>query len=90
MASSPWHEMSGEEAILTFNFRILPFYTLDAEYYLREHLACMYPLLPTMHNVSRAHIEEAMTELASLYRNDKATLAQQFAWMELLPSDAYE
>jgi len=84
MAKSPWCEMSGEEAILTFNFRILPLYSLDAEYYLREHLACMYPLLPTMHNVSRAHIEEAMAELASLYRDDKTTLAQQFAWMELL------
>jgi hypothetical protein len=84
MAESPWHEMSGGEAILTFNFRILPFYSLDAEYYLREHLACMYPLLPTMHNVSREHIEEAMEELASLYYDDKNTLAQQFAWMELL------
>ena len=84
MAASPWREMSGDEEIVSFRFRVLPLFTLDAEYYLREHLACMYPLLPTMQNVNREMIGQALDELVALYRDDEVTLAQQFAWMEIL------
>src|SRR5579875_3122150 len=84
MAASPWREMSGDEEIVSFRFRVLPLFTLDAEYYLREHLACMYPLLPTMQNVNREVIGQALDELVALYRDDEVTLAQQFAWMEIL------
>ncbi len=84
MAASPWHEMSGEEALVTFRFRTLPLFTLDAEYYLQEHLDCMYPLLPVMKGANRELIERATEELIALYRSDEVTLSQQLIWMELL------
>src|SRR5579875_3417257 len=56
----------------------------DSAYCLREHLACMYPLLPTMQNVNREVIGQALDELVALYRDDEVTLAQQFASMEIL------
>src|SRR5581483_449717 len=84
MATSPGEEMTGNEVILTLKFEVLPLFSLDAEYYVREHLTCMYPLLPTMHGVSRQLIEQATEELAELYREDEVSLAQQLIWMELL------
>jgi hypothetical protein len=84
MAVSPWREMSREETLLTFHFLTLPLFTLDAERYVREHVLCMYPLLPTMQGATGALIGQAMDELAELYQDDEVTLAQQFVWMELL------
>jgi len=44
----------------------------------------MYPLLPTMNNVHVDLINQVLQELSDLYRDDKATLAQQLIWLELL------
>jgi hypothetical protein len=76
--------MSGDETILTFKFLTLPLFRLDAEKYVREHIACMYPLLPTMQGTNRALIKQVLDELATLYRDDEVTLAQQIVWMNLL------
>lgn len=59
MAVSPWREMSREETLLTFHFLTLPLFTLDAERYVREHVLCMYPLLPTMQGGSHRCIDRA-------------------------------
>ena len=84
MAESPLREISGKEALVTFHYRVLPLFTLDAERYIREHIAYMYPMLPTMKGANRELIKQAMDELAQLYRDDEVTLSQQFLWMELL------
>lgn len=84
MAESPLQVKSGQEEIITFNFLILPLFTMDAEFYVREHLVCMYPLLPTMRGANNTIIGQAMDELAELYREDEVTLSQQFVWMNLL------
>jgi len=84
MAESPLLVMSGEEAIVTFNFLKLPLFLQDAEYYVREHVSCMYPLLPAMRNVDHKLMQRVMDELKELYRDDEVTLAQQLVWMELL------
>jgi hypothetical protein len=80
MAVSPLHIRK----ILFFRFKTLPLFTLDAENIVRQHHASMYPLLPTMQNVHADLIAQAMQELAELYRDDEATLAQQFIWLKLL------
>ena len=84
MAESPLLVMSGKEAVVTFNFLKLPLFQQDAEYYVREHISCMYPLLPTMRNVDHKLMQQVMDELVELYKDDEVTLAQQFVWMELL------
>ncbi len=84
MAETPLRVMSGPNELLTFHFLTLPLFTLDAERYVDEHVACMYPLLPTMQGTNAALIKQAMEELATLYRDDEVALSQQFVWMEVL------
>ena len=69
--------------ITTFNFKTLPLFMLEAEQFIREHVSCMYPLLPTMRGTNTALIQQAMDELAALYREDEITLSQQLIWMEI-------
>jgi len=75
---------NGKKNIITFHFEKLPLFLEEAEHYVREHITCMYPLLPTMRGTNRVMMKQIMDELAALYRDDEVTLAQQFVWMELL------
>ena len=84
IAVPPLSIKSGKDEILTFRFKILPLFELDAENFVREHHTAMYPLLPTMQNVHAHLIDQAMQELAELYHDDTVTLAQQFVWLQLL------
>jgi len=84
IATSPLVITCGDDILDTFHFKTLPLFTLQAERYVQEHLTCMYPLLPAMQGANAELIESAMKELASLYREDEVSLAQQFIWMELL------
>ncbi|SRR5713226_5399241 len=84
IAESPLQVSRENGNIITFDFLTLPLFTLDAEQYVREHLVCMYPLLPTMQGTNHVMMQQAMDELAELYREDEVTLAQQFVWMNLL------
>jgi hypothetical protein len=73
-----------QKPILTFDFQTLPLFTMDAEMYVKQHLTCMYPLLPTMHGLDADMVTQVMNELSELYRDNEVTLAQQFVWMKLL------
>ncbi len=70
--------------ILTFHFKTLALFELDAEDFVRQHHASMYPLLPTMNNVRLDLIEQVLQELTELYCNDDVTLSQQIVWLKLL------
>jgi hypothetical protein len=84
MAESPLVIKSGKKNIITFEFEKLPLFLEEAEHYVREHITCMYPLLPTMRGTNHVLMKQAMDELAALYREDEVSLSQQFVWMELL------
>ena len=84
VAQSPLVINSGKKNIITFHFEKLPLFLEEAEHYVREHITCMYPLLPTMQGTNHVMMKQIMDELAALYRDDEVTLAQQFVWMELL------
>ena len=84
MAKSPLIITQGQEKLITFHFLTLPFFAMDAEQMVRDHVVCMYPMLPTMRGANQQVIEQAMDELAKLYREDEVTLSQQFVWMTLL------
>ena len=83
-AESPLVLLFGDEEILRFHFRILPLFQENAERYIQEHIACMYPLLPAMKGANEEIIASALAELKALYREDEVSLAQQFVWMEVL------
>jgi hypothetical protein len=77
--------ISGSQGeIMTFHFQVLPLFLEDAERYVREHLVCMYPLLPTMQGTDHRMMKQVIAELTELYREDEITLAQQIVWMNLL------
>jgi hypothetical protein len=83
-ATSPLCIMSKGEEILTFKFRTLSLFTWEAEPFVQEQRACMYPLLPAMNGVHAELISQVMQELTELYREDQVSLAQQFSWMSIL------
>lgn len=84
MAESPLQVTIGDNILLTFHFQTLPLFQLDAEQFVRDHVVCMYPLLPTMQGVHHEMIKQVMDELVTLYREDEVTLADQLVWMSLL------
>src|SRR5258708_3314322 len=84
IAKSPLEVRLGVRNILTFHFQVLPLFQLDAEQFVRKHIVCMYPLLPTMQSVNHEMIKQVMDELIALYREDEVTLADQLVWMSLL------
>ena len=84
LAESPLQVSLGDSSILTFHFQVLPLFQLGAEQFVRKHIVCMYPLLPTMQGVHHEMIKQVTDELVALYREDEVTLADQLIWMSLL------
>ncbi len=84
LAESPLQVAIGANIIFTFHFQMLPLFQLDAEQFVRDHVVCMYPLLPTMQGVHHEMIKQVTDELVALYREDEVTLADQLIWMSLL------
>ncbi len=83
IAKSPLQVSLGDSSILTFHFQVLPLFQLGAEQFVRKHIVCMYPLLPTMQGVHHEMIKQVTDELVALYREDEVTLADQLIWMSL-------
>lgn len=76
--------MMRTDKVVQFHFLILPLFELDAECYVREHVICMYPLLPTMQNVDHRLMKQAIDELAEAYCEDQNELADMFVFMMIL------
>jgi hypothetical protein len=70
--------------ILTFHFQTLPLFKQDAEDIVRQHVTCLYPLIPTMQNVHDDLIAQVIRELEQIYQVDKAKLSDAIVWMRLL------
>jgi predicted transposase YdaD len=70
--------------ILTFHFQTLPLFEQNAEDIVRQHITCMYPVVPTMQNVHDDLIAQVIGELEELYQVDKAKLSDAIVWMRLL------
>ena len=84
MAKSPLRILSQKKPLLTFVFQKLPLFKLDSEDIVRQHHACMYPLVPTMKNVDANLMDQIMRELVELYHDDEVTLSQQYVLIQLL------
>lgn len=93
IAESPLQEMSGDEELLKFHFRVLPLWTLDARHYVQEHAVSMYTLLPAMRNADAGLLLQAIDDLVEYYKHSEAKLARRLLWLgtflrraEILPS----
>ena len=76
--------MSGDRALINFEYHVLPLWELDAERYVRDHIVSMYPLLPTMKGASAELLSQAIQELAEHYKHDESRLARQLVWLGIL------
>ncbi len=81
VAESPLHVKTKRGQIITFHFQVLPLFMLEAEQFVLNHVACMYPLLPTMQGTDYPLIQQVLNELTELYKEDEVTLSQQLIWM---------
>ncbi len=84
MAESPLQEISGQEELLTFRFRVLPLWKLEASQYMQRHAISMYVLLPTMQGADATLLLQAIDEMAERYKDNEPKLARQLVWLGIL------
>jgi hypothetical protein len=68
MPKSPFRESSGEEDLLTFYYRVLPLWKLDAQQFIQDHVVCMYTLLPAMKGANASLLLQAIEEMKHRYK----------------------
>ena len=83
VAQSPLQEMSGAEELLTFNFRVLPLWMLDARQYVAKHAVSMYTLLPMMAHIDANMLLQAIDELIEYFRGNDSKLARRLLWLSV-------
>ena len=68
LPKSPFRETSGEEDLLTFHYRMLPLWKLDALQFVRDRVVCMYTLLPAMKGANAPLLLQAIEEMKHRYK----------------------
>jgi hypothetical protein len=84
IATSPLEEMSDEEQILIFRFRVFPLWVLSAEKYVQEHEVAMYALLPAMEGANVQLLGKAIDDMIKYYQDDEIKLARELRWMGIV------
>ncbi len=79
----PFREMSGSEELLSFKYRTLSLWTMDAREYVSEHALSMYVLLPAMRNADATLLLQAIEELIEYYRHSESKLARRLLWLSI-------
>jgi hypothetical protein len=74
---------SDDEEIIKFNYRTLLLFEDHATTYVKDHVICMYPLLPAMRQVDASLILQVSEELIAHYGENTDDLKDQFTWMRV-------
>jgi predicted transposase YdaD len=77
MAESPLDVKSGNRDLITFHFRTMPLWKLNARDYLDAHAVSMYGLLPTMQGADLISLTEAIEEMRIHYKGDDTRLRRE-------------
>lgn len=64
----PYEEKNDDEVLLTFHYRVLPLWKMDARPFVRDHVISMYTLLPAMKWASASLLISAVKEMKLYYR----------------------
>jgi hypothetical protein len=78
---SPLRETIGDEELLTFHYRKIELWKLDARKYRARREISMYPLLPAMGNADAGLLLKAIDELVERYNNYEAKLVRRLLWL---------
>ena len=73
----------GGEEVLNFKFHIIALWERDAKAYLQQHQISIYPLLPTMRNVTDEVLKDAVSELKVVYNDNQRSLGEQLLWFDV-------
>src|SRR5450755_108657 len=84
IAQSPLQELSGDEVILYFRFRVLPLWRVSAQKYVQEQVVPMYALLPAMQGANARLLSQAIKEMVQYYQQDEAALMREVRWMGII------
>src|SRR5579884_1971296 len=66
----PYREMSGDEELLNWKYRVLGLYNMEAERFRREQAICMYSLLPAMKGVNAAMLIQTLDDMKQHYTTE--------------------
>jgi len=67
----PYKEMSGDEELLNWKYRVLGLYDMEAEQFRREQAFCMYSLLPAMKGINAALLIQTLQDMRQHYPTEK-------------------
>ena len=84
MPTSPLQLGIGPLKLLNFHYEVVALWKMQAHQYVQQHAIEMYPLLPTMQDVTAEILGQAFEEMKQTYENDEAKLARQLLWMGIL------
>lgn len=84
LPESPLRETSDDEELLTFHFKVLPLWNLDAREYVEKHAISMYALLPTMQHANAEILLQAIDDMVEYYKDDESKLGRQLLWLSIL------
>jgi hypothetical protein len=65
---SPFREVSGDEALLIFHYRVLPLWKMEAEPFIHNRVVCMYTFLPAMKGVTASMLIQAIEEMEQRHK----------------------
>lgn len=63
----PYREMSGDEELLTWKYRVLGLYKMEAEQFRHQRMFCMYSLLPAMNGVNAGMLIQTLQDMKQYY-----------------------
>lgn len=84
MASSPFQEILGDEEILTFRYRTVPLFLLDARTFVKRKAIQIYGMLPAMQGVSDELLLQAIDEMVQFYQENETLLRDELLCFRVL------
>lgn len=82
----PYRERGGNGILLSWNYRVIALYTIEAEPFLREHALCMYSMLPAMKDITVEQLEQALEEMKLHYSTQEMEHHLTLFWRMLQKS----
>jgi hypothetical protein len=69
----PFEEKTGDERLLTFYYRVVALWMLDAREFVRSRVVCMYAFLPAMKGASISLLLQAVKDMEQQYTRSQFT-----------------
>jgi hypothetical protein len=66
----PYVEWSGDQKLMVVDYKVLTVWKWEAREFVRDHVVCLYPLLPAMKGASVPLLKEALREMEGYYSQE--------------------